>query len=231
MTLAASAAGIHRLSFFPPPFVAGYSGRSFDNSRRSVFLEGLGLRADDLVMVKQVHGNGIEVVDHAGPEYLERPADALVTARPGIVLGIRTADCVPVFFASPRAKVVGIAHGGWKGVKLGIVPGMLGILRGRFGVAPENLLAATGPSIRECCYEVGPEFKDHFPGFYRAAPSGKGRLDLVSVIRHQLLAGGVPEGNIHDAGICTSCRNGEFFSYRRERETRERILNVISLVG
>jgi hypothetical protein len=209
--------------------MAGFHSRIFDHSKREAFLNEMGLFSDNLVMVKQVHGSTIVVAERPDPELLEAPADGLITKTPGLVLGIRTADCVPVFFWDPFQKVAGIAHGGWKGVKDGIIAQMLKIFEKGCGAKMGDLRVAIGPSIRKCCYEVGKEFLGHFPGFY-SGKGAKGRLDLVGVIKSRLLKRGIPENHIHDTGLCTVCENKKFFSYRMENQTQERILSVISIV-
>lgn len=231
MSLAEVASGVYRIGFFDTKVVAGFSGRNFGNVKRGEFLTAMGLDPNGLVMVGQAHGSAVLVVKKPDSALLDAPADGLVTAASGVVLGIRTADCAPVFFHDPVKKVIGIAHGGWRGVKDGIISRMLNILEREFGTRFCDLKVAVGPSLRKCCYEVGKEFLGCFPGFYHAANAAKGRLDLVGVIRDRLVKRGVPEAAIYDTGLCTVCENNRFFSYRAEKLTQERILNVISLVG
>ena len=230
MILKEDPAGVYRLESLGRGVVAGFHSRAFDNSKRGEFLQALGLFPENLVMVKQVHGSAIVVAERPDPSLLETPADGLITKVSGLVLGIRTADCVPVFFWDPVQKVAGIAHGGWKGVKEGIIARMLKIFEKKCGTKMENLRIAIGPSIRRCCYEVGKEFLGYFPGFYHAKDANKGCLDLVGVIKTRLSKSGVPEGHIHDTGLCTVCENKKFFSYRAESQTSERILSVISIL-
>jgi YfiH family protein len=222
--------GIYHLQSLGRGVVAGFHSRIFDNSRRGEFLQQLGLHPDNLVMVKQVHGSAIVVAERPDPALSETPADGLITKVSGLVLGVRTADCVPILFWDPVQKVAGIAHGGWKGVKEGIVGQMLKIFEKRCGTKMGDLRVAIGPSIRKCCYEVGKEFLGFFPGFYRRKDDAKGHLDLVGVIKSRLLKRGVQEAHVHDTGLCTVCENKKFFSYRVESQTPERILSVISIV-
>ncbi len=229
MTFKEDPTGIFRLESLGKGVIAGFHSRAFDNSKRGEFLQEMGFHPDNLVMVKQVHGSVIVVAERPDPELLEAPADGLITKLPGLVLGVRTADCVPVFFWDPVQKVAGIAHGGWKGVKDGIVAQMLKIFEKRCGTKMGNLRVAIGPSIRKCCYEVGKEFLGYFPGFYRGK-GDKGHLDLVGAIKSRLLKRGIAEGHICDTGLCTVCENKKFFSYRVENQTPERILSVISIV-
>jgi len=229
MTFKEDPPGIYRLESLGKGVVAGFHSRIFDHSKREGFLNELGLISDNLVMVKQVHGSTIVVAERPDAELLEAPADGLITKTPGLVLGIRTADCVPVFFWDPVQKVAGIAHGGWKGVKDGIIAQMLKIFEKRCGTKMGDLRVAIGPSIRKCCYEVGKEFLGYFPGFY-SGKGAKGYLDLVGVIKSRILKRGIPESHVHDTGLCTVCDNKKFFSYRVENQTQERILSVISIV-
>lgn len=222
--------GIFRIEAFGKGVIAGFHSRAFDNSRREEFLQEMGLHPDNLVIVKQVHGSTIVVAERPDPELFEMPADGLITKVPGLVLGIRTADCVPVLFWDPVQKVAGIAHGGWKGVKGGIIAQMLKIFEKSCGTKMGDLRVAIGPSIRKCCYEVGKEFLGYFPGFYRGKDASKGNLDLVGVIKSRLLKRGIPESHVHDTGLCTVCENKKFFSYRVEAQTPERILSVISII-
>lgn len=229
MILKEDPSGVYRFSALGFGVTAGFCSRLFDDANREAFLEGLGLSAGKLVMVKQVHGSDIVVAERPDPEFLEMPADGLVTKTPGLVLGIRTADCVPIIFWDPGQKVAGIAHGGWKGIKAGIVSQMLKIFDKKCKTKMADLHVAIGPAIRKCCYEVGREFMGYFPGFYRGQGE-KGHLDLVGVVTSLLRKCGVPAAQIHDSGLCTVCENKKFFSYRMESQTRERILSVISIL-
>jgi hypothetical protein len=230
MTLKESPEGVFRIESFGKGVIAAFHSRAFDQSRRTEFLQSLGLFPENLVMVKQVHGSTIVTAERPDPEHLNWPADGLVTKVPGLVLGVRTADCVPVFFWDAVNRVAGIAHGGWKGVKDGIINQMLKIFEKKCGTKMGDLRIAIGPSIRKCCYEVGNEFLGYFPGFYKGKDASKGRLDLVGVIKSRLLKRGVLESHIQDTGLCTVCENKKFFSYRMEAQTPERILSVICIL-
>lgn len=229
MTPAETSSGVFRIGSLGEGVIAGFHSRVFDNSNRGEFLRALGLPPENLVMVKQVHGKEVVTVERPDATLSETPADGLITGVRGLVLGIRTADCVPVFLWDPVRKVAGMAHGGWKGVKAGIMGQMLKVFEKQYGTRTGDLRVAIGPAIRQCCYEVGKEFLGFFPGFYRAKDPAKGRLDLVGVIRDRLVKRGIPESHIHDSGLCTVCEHGTFFSYRAEAGTRERILSVISI--
>ncbi len=158
-------------------------------------------------------------------------ADALVTDRPGLLLGVRTADCLPLLVADPEHRAVAAIHAGWRGLVAGILAEALRRMAERFGSRPEALLVAVGPAIGPCCYEVGPEvaaqFRELFPE--RKDLSGRTRLDLAEAARRQLCALGVGEERLAVAGICTRCRAEEFYSWRRDGPRTGRMLSVIGI--
>ncbi|HTL46584.1 MAG TPA: peptidoglycan editing factor PgeF [Verrucomicrobiae bacterium] len=222
--------GIYQLDCFDG-VTLGFSGREFDLNRRDEFLKGLSIAAEDLVLLRQVHSANLVLVTAEKKPGRDCPADGMLTRVPGIALGILTADCVPIFFWDPARKAVGIAHAGWRGVYQGIAKKTVQAFRQNFLSRSEDIRVAIGPAIRKCCYEVGHEFEDFFPEFY-ARPKEEGHngvMDLVAAVRNDLLAEGITGGHIHDTGLCTACQNEEFYSYRREKETPERILSVICL--
>ncbi len=223
----AQSKGVHKLDCFGPNVTAAFSERLFDEPSRDEFLKELGLDPANFRKGKQVHGDVVLEVRRDNFFPFETEADGLVTAEPGMVIGIKTADCIPAFFWDPVKRAAGVTHAGWKGVKLEILPKTIRMFQEKFGSNPKDIQAAFGPCIRECCYEVGEEFKDYFPAFFRPDKPGKGRVDLVQVARKQLSDAGLEPLKIMDSGLCTSCQSQTFFSARRGAKT-ERILSVIS---
>ena len=106
-------------------------------------------------------------------------------------------------------------HAGWKGVRKNIISKTLKQMRIKFSTVTSDLLAALGPAIRPCCYEVGDEFRGYFGGFVLSRDN-KLYFDIASAAVNELLEAGVKNAHIYDSAICTSCRNDEFFSFRRE---------------
>lgn len=127
------------------------------NRRR--FLAALG-GSPDLVTLRQIHSDIIHVITSPPAETLA--GDGLITNTPGITLGILTADCFPVLLADRKSKAVGAFHAGWRGTVARIVEKGLGLMRREFGTKPEDVYAAIGPGIQQCCYEVGEEVKSKF---------------------------------------------------------------------
>lgn len=177
-----------------------------------------GAEPEHLVTVHQVHSPDVHVV--TGPLSGERPkADAMVTDRPGLVLGVLTADCGPILFADPQAGVVAAAHAGWRGAFDGVVASTIEAMVA-LGARPGRIVAALGPSISRHSYEVGPEFVARFverdAGFRRYfAASDKpdhALFDLPAFTLERLSEAGVRAENLD---ICTYPDAGRFFSYRR----------------
>src|SRR4051812_26007393 len=177
-----------------------------------------------VVTMKQVHGDHIvAVVDPKIKEIGE--ADGMVAEKPGIFLGVLTADCAPILFSVPAMKLAAVVHAGWRGTLAGIAAKMVRHLNERYGVAPGAIEAALGPTIGACCYEVGADVSAPLLETYGAAAksslhsrSGKQFLDVRELNRRELERAGVPPKQIATVGPCTSCAEG-FFSYRRDNET------------
>ncbi|MEM7498113.1 MAG: peptidoglycan editing factor PgeF [Pseudomonadota bacterium] len=186
----------------------------------------LGARA--LVSVAQVHS--AEAVVVTGPFEGRRPeADAMVTATPGIALGVLTADCAPVLLVDRQAGVIGAAHAGWKGAVGGVLEAVLDAMAG-LDADPARIIAVIGPTISQRAYEVGPEFVERFldeapenARFFatgRAHPEGdRAQFDLPSYALARLRAAGVAEASW--TGHCTHTDPARFFSYRRSRQAGE----------
>ncbi len=177
--------------------------------------------------IRQVHGNKVlAVFSQDIPQTGDLPeADAVVTNVAGVVLSVRTADCLPVFLYDSKQKCIGLAHAGWKGTQQKIVAKTVEALEKYYGSHPGHIQAQFGPAIRRCCYEVGPEFEKIFPDGI-AYIEGQRCLDLSWVNRNQLLDCGVQKENIFIMKECTCCGT-DYFSYRRDREKAGRHLSLL----
>jgi len=200
-----------------------------------------GVPPDRLVRVRQVHGADVLVVrrgepvpDPGGPAPV---ADIIVSDDPGVALAVGVADCVPLLVADRRLGVAAAGHAGWRGTAAGVATVLVREMAARFGSRPGDLVAAVGPSVGACCYEVG----DEVVAAYRAAGHDEARigrwfarngelrhrLDLWRATRDQLEAAGVPPHQIHLAALCTASHPDRFFSYRVEGAASGRMLGVI----
>jgi len=176
--------------------------------------------------VKQVHSDGIVRADNRTGCLGE--GDALVSSIPGQILGIRTADCVPILFVDPVLRAVAAVHAGWRGTNAEIARLCVEKLQSEFGSKLQNIHAAIGPSIGNCCFEVGEEVAERF---YRYYPDRVGltHVDLVEVNRRQLEEAGIENHRIDVAGLCTMCEPGVFHSFRRDREQSGRMVSAIGI--
>jgi YfiH family protein len=161
---------------------------------------------------RQVHG--VRIVEVADPDAQPGDCDGLVSTAEGLLVGVRTADCVPVLMVAPGGWIASI-HAGWRGTAADIV-GAAVIHARKAGIAPERVKVALGPSIGPCCYEVGDEVAEAFLAFgaVRRAPGSRPHVDLRAANRELLLRAGVPAVNVESIGPCTRCHADRYYSYR-----------------
>jgi polyphenol oxidase len=207
-----------------------------ENRRR--MSECLGLSADALVSVHQIHSADAILVERPWSRNDRPRADGMVTKTPGLALGITTADCGPVLFADSDAKVIGAAHAGWRGALGGIGEATLEAME-NLGAERGRTVAVLGPMIRQDAYEVGPELVAGFRGadpdndrFFRPARrDGHSMFDLPGYLGARLRAAGI--GKVVDLGLCTYAEENRFYSYRRATHRGEpdygRLISAIAL--
>jgi YfiH family protein len=214
-----------------PGLVHGFeqaSGPSGWETRETFRLRVAGvLRASGrLLLLKQVHGSSVVHAPWEGtPE-----ADAATADAPGLLLGIQTADCLPLLLVDPRRRVVAAAHAGWRGTAAGIAGRAVAAMV-ELGCVPSALLAALGPAIGRCCYEVGEEVRQAFgpeaAAWFRPGPRGRPHLDLRQANVGQLVVAGVSPGAIAHVDECTACHPGVYHSFRRDGPGAGRMLSYI----
>jgi len=230
-----------------------------ENRRR--FQSALGASDMKLISLKQIHSDVIHLFDALPTETCQGlPAvagDASVTSRPGLLLGIQTADCVPILLVDPKKRAIAAVHAGWRGTLQRIVVKAIGQMQMHFKTRPADLLAAIGPSIGGCCYEVGTEVATQFQSQFAEAPEWFDEfrtgdepnpiqwlnmmppghqpppknvlLDLRKANRAQLVGAGLRAPNICVTDLCTACRRDLLFSYRKEGPQSGRLLSVIGM--
>lgn len=190
------------------------------------------------VNIKQVHGNNIISIacyDLDFKELSKSQGDGLITNIPNIILSTNHADCVPIYFIDKKNRVVGLAHGGWKGSYENISGKMIDKMKTEYNSNSEDILVGIGPSIGPCCYEVGKDLADQFKERYANFPDillEKGNrffLDLWKTNYLQVKDKGVKKEHIIISKACTSCNVDKFHSYRKENGTKERLVAAIAL--
>jgi len=205
---------------------AGWEERDHSRRRVASALAGSGR----LLLLQQVHGARVRRAPWTGrPE-----ADAAVAEAPGLLLGIETADCLPVLVVDPVRRAVAAAHAGWRGTASGVAREAVAALVAG-GSRTGDLIAATGPGIGPCGYEVGDELRSAFGErgayFFRPGPRGRPHLDVRAANERQLREAGIPEARIHRVDDCTRCRADLYHSYRRDGKQAGRMINFVGFAG
>ena len=200
----------------------------------------LGITSDSLLSLYQIHSSECVTVTAPFPVD-ERPrADAMATNLPGVALAIGTADCGPLLFADPAARVIGAAHAGWKGALHGVIERTIEAME-NLGASSSKITAVLGPTISQQAYEVGSEFRDTFIAadaesasfFTPPHEGGKTRFDLPGYITLRLRRAAI--GTIENLALCTYADEQRFFSFRRTTHRGEadygRLIAAITLTG
>jgi len=195
---------------------------------------------DDYVRPHQVHGAAV-VEATACRDAREPPdADAIVSTLPGLAVAVVTADCVPVLLAAPAGTAVSAVHAGWRGLAAGVVTAAVEALVQASGASAPELVAAIGPHIGPCCYEVDEPVLEALErtngraarAAARPARPGHAHLDLGSLVRAALFNAGLDAAAVGGAaGICTFCNSELFHSYRRDGSRAGRLLHHVTASG
>jgi YfiH family protein len=224
-------------------------------ANRRKFQSALGSADLHLAPLKQIHSDVIHLFPQASAEPWK--GDASATNQPGVLLAVQTADCVPILLVDPQKRAVAAIHAGWRGTLARITEKAVGRMQFEFASKPGHLLAAIGPSIGPCCYEVAADFVTRFNAQFADAhdyfdeprtgdepnplqwlnmkppghqpPPQNVYLDLRKANRSQLLASGLRAQNIFSSNLCTACRTDLLFSHRREGPFSGRLMSVIGI--
>jgi polyphenol oxidase len=191
-----------------------------------------GVQPDQIARVRQVHGKAVLTLE-SRPLPATADADAIVSTVPGLVVSVRIADCVPVLIADTRGQMVAAVHAGWRGTAAGVSAETIRVIR-RLGIDPSTVVAAIGPSIGPCCYQVASNVRDEMRRAWPTADAwftedgnGRWKLDLWRANREQLEAEGVRSGAISVARLCTAHNLDRLFSHRREGAETGRMVAAI----
>jgi len=190
-------------------------------------LKKLGLRARGWAAGEQVHGKAVRWLARPTAPRRIPSTDAFATKTPGLALCVRIADCAPVFLVDPAARVGAAVHAGWRGADRKILTRAVRLLVKR-GARAQRLLAAVGPHIQSCCYEVGPDVARRFPGAAHRK-EGAWHLSLAKALAREAQAAGLKPANISAARYCTG-HDHRFYSFRREK-TKRRQVAIFALIS
>ena len=200
---------------------------------RARFLAAVGMAGWPVLRLKQVHSDIVHDMKDTSAANEPFEGDASITQLGGAVLGIQTADCVPVLLADTKGHAVAAIHAGWRGTAARITQKTVARLARDYGVPAADLIAVIGPHNAVCCYEVGEEVAEAMNDpttIFRKPEWAKPHLNQALANQRQLIAAGIPENQIVVSNLCTQCRGDLFFSYRREGKRAGRMLSVIGIL-
>ncbi len=183
----------------------------------------------------QVHGDEIKIVRNASDvETSDEKFDALTSKLPGVLVGVKTADCVPILIGDPVTKSFAAVHAGWRGTARAIVTKAIAAMQQDFGSSPSDLIAAIGPAATCKSYEIGREVIDAFDAndrYLSVTREGHALIDLHLANKDQLVNSGVGEQSVYIAPFCTMERTDLFFSYRVEKNLYGKTGRLLSVIG
>lgn len=208
-----------------------------------IVCEAMGIDIGNLVLSRQVHDNKIykvSVTDKGKGIFKENDLlgyDGLMTNEKGTALVTFYADCVPLFFYDPVNKAIALSHSGWRSTKKQIAAETVKAMKNEYGTEPDRLICAIGPSIRQCCFEVGEEvvqeFTEEIPWsnvFCEKEQNDKWHIDLQGIIKKTLLNEGILEHNMSDANLCTKCNKDIFFTHRGDKGKTGSMTAIMQLI-
>lgn len=215
-------------------------GDTEENVRKNVQVvaDAFNLSPRQFLTVKQVHGDNILMIDD--PAYLFHSCkpleyDGIITNQPGLAIGIKTADCVPILLVDQVKHVIGVIHAGWRGTALNIAAKAVSQFQSSYSSKTQDLLAAIGPAIGPCCYQVDRQVYDAMSSdasslcFQACKEKDRWMFDLPFLNKQQLIAAGLLSEKIDTSGLCTSCLSDLFYSHRGESGKTGRQLNFLML--
>ena len=206
----------------------------------------MGVTADRLLLVKQVHGvhvavarpsTGLRAGRGESAPWVRPEADIIVTDDPSVAIGVRVADCAPLLLHDPATRAVGAAHAGWRGTAAGAAAAAVRAMHNTFGSRAADLVAAIGPCLGACCGEVGPDVVEAFraggadrqslAAWFTAGTGDRSFLDLERANRDQLVTAGLNPDAIFASGLCTKTHRARLHSYRGDRDASGRMVAAI----
>tara|TARA_B100001559_G_scaffold319070_1_gene327544 strand:+ start:2053 stop:2736 length:684 start_codon:yes stop_codon:yes gene_type:complete len=187
----------------------------------------INLNPNRIVNPQQVHSSNVNIVDKPG----KKPStDAIISSTQSLVLSIQVADCIPLYLADPENNIIGIVHAGWRGIEKNIINNSIDKMIEQ-GADNKKIIAYIGPSIQQCCFEIGPEVAKKFPrNFQINGNADRSFLDLQELTKHILMKNSISLNNIISSKECTKCNNDKYFSYRNNGTKSGRMIGVIGLI-
>ncbi|HNT30240.1 MAG TPA: peptidoglycan editing factor PgeF [bacterium] len=215
----------------------GVTGRQWGNMQYPVQQQALaialGVSPDAFVACEQVHGSAVAVVSRADCGTCIADTDGLISRETGVILTVKTADCIPVFLHDAQKEVVGVLHAGWRSLAAGIVRNGIKAMQQAFGCLITDIQVYIGPHIRPCCFTVSPDVAEQFVMYPAVLNKSSNTItvDLAATAAAQVSASGMQSSQITVCSCCTACDADNFFSYRRDHDQAGRMLSYIGLAN
>lgn len=223
--------------------LAGFDEDSATNisENRRRFLRAMNKTPDETVLATawQIHGDSIKVIRNLhDASASDEKYDALASDLRGILVAVKTADCVPILLGDPVKNAFAAVHAGWRGTALSVALKAIQALMSEFGATPSSMIAAIGPAAGPANYEVGPEVLDAlmnanpaYEKYFIPTRPDHARIDLPNINKMQLTKAGIPSDRIYIAPYCTMSRSDLFFSYRIDRPKFGRTGRMLAAIG
>ena len=217
-------------------FTNAEKGRSFNRNTEEGIKELNSLKkefnSDDVIYIKQIHSDRILKYEVDGKNIREEEGDAIITNEKNVIIGVFTADCVPIILVDEEREVIAAIHSGWRGTFESITLKTINKMKNEFGSDGRNIKAYIGPHIRKCCYEVSKELKQKFiekkDTINEKELFSENNLNLEACIIDDLRRAGINDFNINSFGLCTYCSSEiKLHSYRKSQGSYGRMFSFI----
>ena len=207
---------------------AAFSLKTFEykGNERKLLSSLINLDPKRIVNPQQVHSSEVKIVDEPGKIL---STDGIISSSKSLVLSIQVADCIPLYLADPENNVIGIVHAGWRGIEKGIVDNSINKMI-NLGADNKKIIAYIGPSIHQCCFEIGSEVAKKFPSNFQInGDANRFFMDLQDLTKNLLMRNSISFNNIVTSNECTKCNSDKYFSYRKTGSKSGRMIGVIGL--
>jgi len=196
---------------------------------RKIFFNKLGIDINNIISANQIHKNNVVVVTKKNKGQIITGTGGLITNKKNLFLTVTIADCVPIYFFDEKKIIIGLAHADWRGVVKNISKLLIDKMINKFNSRPEDIIAYIGPHLQKCHFEVKEDVLSQFKSEYVIKENNLITVDLLSMIKKQLLSQGIMADNISSSSECTYCDEDKYFSYRRDKP--EKIKAMIAFIG
>lgn len=196
---------------------------------RKVYFDKLGIDINNVVSTDLIHETNIVVVGEKDKGQIILNTDGLITEKQNIFLTVTVGDCVPIYFFDEKKKIIGLAHAGWRGVVKNIPSSLIKKMTNDFGSNPTDIAVHIGPHLQKCHFEIKEDIVSQFDNGYVLNENGIIKVDLLSMLKQQLLSLGVKSENISSGDECTFCNKEKYFSYRRDKP--DKVQSMIAYIG